>query len=291
MTEADIRARAIALYDRFTHEHHDRRAFMAELGAVAGGTTAASALLATIAADPAAATVVAADDARVKARRITIPAAGGRTLKTYLASPAKAPAKGPAILVIHENRGLNAHIEDIARRVALAGYSALAADFLTSAGGTPADEDKARTLIGGLDLGAAVADGVAALNWLRKAGHARIGAVGFCWGGAMINRLAVAAGSALDAGVGFYGPAPAPAEATKVQAPLLLHFAGIDERVNATGLPWAAALKAAGKRVESHVYPGVNHAFNNDTAVGRYDPAAAALAWQRTIDFFAKTLR
>ncbi|WP_231639392.1 dienelactone hydrolase family protein [Sphingomonas profundi] len=198
----------------------------------------------------------------------------------------------PVVIVIHENRGLNDHIRDVARRVALAGFVAVAPDFLSSAGGTPADEDAARAMIGALDPAATTADAVATLRWLASdrpgpgtAGGGRVGAIGFCWGGALVNRLAVAAGPLLAAGVPYYGPAPDPAEAMKVKAAMLLHYAGLDDRVNATGLPWAAALKAAHVPVEAYVYAGVNHAFNNDSSAQRYDPAAARLAWDRTIAF------
>jgi carboxymethylenebutenolidase len=191
------------------------------------------------------------------------------------------------MLVIHENRGLNAHIEDVTRRLAVAGYRAVAPDFLSGVGGTPADPDAARAAIGKLDLAAAAADALATLNLLRKLPNANglAGAVGFCWGGGMVNRIAVAAGPDLDAGVVFYGPAPDPALAPRVAATMQLHYAGLDERVNATGLPWAAALQAAGKQVESIVYPGVNHAFHNDTSAERYDRAAAERAWTATLRF------
>jgi carboxymethylenebutenolidase len=158
------------------------------------------------------------------------------------------------------------------------------------AGGTPADEDSAREAIGKLDLGQAVGDAVATLRLLKSlpGSNGKAGAVGFCWGGGMVNRVAVAAGNALDAGVPFYGPAPDPSLAGQVQAPLQLHYAGLDERVNKTGFPWRDALAAAGKTVEAYVYPGVNHAFHNDTSAERYDAAAAKLAWQRTLDFFGR---
>jgi carboxymethylenebutenolidase len=286
----DLHAAAIALYDRFTHDGLDRRAFMAELTRLAGSAAAASALLAAVAADPAAAALIAAGDARVRARRMSWPVGGGRTMKGYQAEPRKPAGALGSVLVIHENRGLNAHIEDVARRLAVAGYRALAPDFLSPVGGTPANEDSAREAIGKLDLGTAAADAVATLRLLKAlpGGNGKAGAVGFCWGGGMVNRVAVAAGDALDAGVPFYGPAPDPSLAIRVRAPMLLHYAGLDERVNATGLPWRDALAASGKTVEAHVYPGVNHAFHNDTSAERYDKAAAILAWQRTLDFFGR---
>ena len=286
----DIRSRAIALYDRFTHEGLGRRAFMTELTRIAGSAAAANALLLAIAADPAAATIVAADDERLTTTA-QVPLVPGR-LSAYAASPRSARTPLAAVMVIHENRGLNAHTKDVARRVALAGYHAFAPDFLTPVGGTPADEDAARAAIGKLDLATTVADTVAALRQLatRQRANGKVGAVGFCWGGAMVNRIAVAAGEALDAGVSYYGPAPVPAEAGKVQAPLLIHLAGNDARVNATAEPWIAALKEAGKPVEGHIYPGVEHAFNNDTSAERYNKVAADLAWSRTRDFFGRHL-
>ena len=287
---SDLRAAAIALYDRHTHEGLDRRAFMAELTRLAGGAAAASALLAAIAADPAAAAVIAETDKRIRTRRMSWPVGSGRRMRGYQAEP-RSPA-GPlgSVLVIHENRGLNAHIEDVARRLAIAGYRALAADFLSPVGGTPADQDAAREAIGKLDLGATAADAVATLRLLKSlpGSNGKTGAVGFCWGGGMVNRVALAAGDALEAGVSFYGPAPDPALAPQVRPALQLHYAGLDERVNKTGLPWRDALAAAGRTVDAHVYPGVNHAFHNDTSAERYDAAAAKLAWQRTLDFFAR---
>ena len=284
----DIRDVAIALYDRFTHEGMDRRIFMAELTKLAGGAAAASALLGAIAANPAAAAIVPEGDLRLQTRTIRWELIPGRKMSGYGAAPAKARADLPVVIVIHENRGLTEHIRDVARRVALAGFSAVAPDFLSPAGGTPADENQAREMIGKLDLAATVADGRAFIDWLSSpgGGSRKVGAVGFCWGGGMVNRLAVAAGANLRAGVPFYGPAPAPAEAAKVQAAMLIHLAEKDERVNATALPWAAALKAAGKNVTNIVHPGVNHAFHNDTSAERYDKAAAERGWAATTAFF-----
>jgi carboxymethylenebutenolidase len=211
----------------------------------------------------------------------------------YLAQPAKGAATAPRVLVIHENRGLNDHIRDVARRLAAEGLVALAADFLAPNGGTPtlgdattSAEDKARTMIGTLDRQQTVADGVATLNWLAASapGKGVPGAVGFCWGGGMVNALAVAAGPALRAGAAYYGAAPQDVTgAMRVKVRLMLHYAGLDERINAMGPAWQAALTAAGVTFEAHTYPGVNHAFNNDTSPARYDKAAADLAWQRTL--------
>ncbi len=289
----EIRAQAIALHDQFTHEDLDRRSFLSRMTILAGSLAAAEALIATIGANPAAAAVVPADDKRLRTETITLPAAEGRPpYKAYLAEPRSPAAALATVIVIHENRGLNEHTRDVARRVALAGHRALAVDFLSPSGGTPANEDAARTAIGKLDLGQSVQDATFMLGQLssRPGGNGRVGAVGFCWGGAFVNRLALAAGPALAGGVAYYGTAPAPAEASRVVTPLLLHFAGLDERVNATGLPWVAALKTAGKPAEAFVYPGVNHAFNNDTSAERYDAAAAALAWTRTLAFLSRNL-
>jgi carboxymethylenebutenolidase len=175
-----------------------------------------------------------------------------------------------------------------ARRLGVAGYHAVAPDFLTGAGGTPADQDEARKLIGALDLGTTVEDAVATLEVGRR--HGKVGAVGFCWGGAMVNRIAVAAGARLGAGVVFYGPAPNPAEAPRVSAPLLIHLAEKDERVNGTALPWVLALRKAGRNVRAINYQGANHAFHNDTSAERYDAKAAARAWRETLSFFGQHL-
>jgi carboxymethylenebutenolidase len=282
----DIRQQAIELYDRFTHEGRDRRAFMADMARLAGGLAAAELLVATIAASPAAAAIVPADDRRLTGRTQTL--AGG--YKAYVAEPRTRSLKA-TVLVVHENRGLNEHTRDVARRLALANFRAVAVDFLSPVGGTPANEDAARDAIGKLDLGKSVADAVAILDELAKSSRGgKVGAVGFCWGGGFVNRLAVAAGDKLDAGVVYYGPAPDPSEATKVQAPLAIHLAGLDERVNRSGFPWVDALRKAGKTVRFYLYEGVNHAFNNDTSAERYNKQAADLAWRRTLTHFRRYL-
>jgi carboxymethylenebutenolidase len=293
MIEPEVRQRAIALYDAFTHTHHDRRAFLRDLTVLAGSAAAAQTLLVSIGANPVAAAIVPAGDPRVTAQDVTWAGAEGRIVKGYMVRPAGAAKKRAAVIVVHENRGLNDHIRDVARRVALAGYLAVAPDFLSSIGGTPPDENVAREAIGKLDLAATVADAVATARWLggKTQSTGQVGAVGFCWGGALVNRLAVAAGAALKGGVAYYGPAPDPARAADVKAAMLLHYAGLDDRVN-TGAPaWVAALKSAKVDVTAYTYDGVNHAFNNDTAVGRYDKAAADLAWSRTLAFFKGTLK
>jgi carboxymethylenebutenolidase len=279
--------RAIDLYDRFTHEGMDRRDFMADMAKIAGSVAAAELLLASIAASPAAAAVIPADDKRLTTR--TQDLVGG--YKAYVAEPRSRSLKA-TVLVIHENRGLNEHTRDVARRVAVAGYRAVAVDFLSLSGGTPADENAAREAIGKLDLAKSTNDTVAMLTELARSSRGgKVGAIGFCWGGAFVNRLAVAAGHELDAGVVYYGPAPDPAEAGKVVAPLMIHHAGLDARVAQTLWPWVTALRAAGKTVTYFNYEGANHAFNNDTSAERYNAEAAALAWKRTLRFFALHLR
>lgn len=293
MPNDEIRRKAIALYDRFTHEGLDRRVFMRRMVALAGSVAAAEALIGAIAASPAAAAIVPEDDRRIRTGTTSLLGIGDHpAYSAYVAEPRSRRARS-TVLVIHENRGLNGHIRDVARRLALAGHYAVAPDFLSPSGGTPDDQDRAREMIGELDLGRATAAGVAMLDSLedRQGGNGKVGAVGFCWGGAYVNRLAVAARDKLDAGVVFYGPAPGPAEASKVQASLQVHLAEEDERVNRTGFPWITALREAGKAVTFFYYEGVNHAFHNDTSEQRYDRAAAELAWQRTLRFFDRHLR
>ncbi|HEY0164286.1 MAG TPA: dienelactone hydrolase family protein [Sphingomicrobium sp.] len=286
MRDDTIRAQAIALYDRFTHEGMDRRLFMGRMVALAGSVAAAEALIGAISASPAAAAIVPADDKRLTTR--TQDLANG--YKAYVAEPRTRSLKA-TVLVIHENRGLNEHTRDVARRLAVAGFRAVAPDMLSPSGGTPANEDAARDAIGKLDLGAATAAGVAMLDELAGSSRGgKVGAVGFCWGGAFVNRLAVAAGDKLDAGVVYYGTAPDPSEAPKVATPLMVHHAGLDDRVAQTLWPWVAALRAANKPVTYFNYEGANHAFNNDTSAERYNKAAADQAWQRTLRFFRKHL-
>jgi len=232
------------------------------------------------------AAVVPADDPRLTTR--TQDLVGG--YKAYVAEPRTRSLKA-TVVVIHENRGLNDHIKDVARRLGIAGFRAVAPDFLSPTGGTPANEDAARDAIGKLDLSKSVSDAVAMLDELSKSSRGgKVGAVGFCWGGGFVNSLAVAAGDKLAAGVPYYGPAPDPSEASKVQAPMLIHDAGLDDRVNRTSFPWVEALRAAKKPVNFYLYDGVNHAFNNDTSAERYNKAAADLAWERTLAFFRKYL-
>ncbi len=284
----DQRRAAIRLYDRFTHGGMDRRAFMAELTRIAGGATAASPLLAGIPGSASAAPLVAEDDRRLDAAMVSLPVTMDRRIASYRVRP-RGPTDRPAVIVIHENRGLTPHIRDVARRVALAGYEAHALDFLTAAGGTPADEDRAREMIGALDLTQAVADGAAVANILAGGGR-KVGVTGFCWGGMMVHRVTLAAGTAIAGGVSFYGPAPAPAEAARLHSPLLILLAERDDRVNSTAAPYLEAARAAGKDVRAITYPGTEHAFHNDTSTARYNREAAEAAWRETIAFFGQHL-
>ncbi len=280
----------VALYDEYTHAPLPRRTFLERLATLAGGTAAAYALLPMLENDYARAAIVAPGDARLAIERVPIRLPGGE-MRAYVAVPRAGPSKRAGVIVIHENRGLNAHIEDVARRVALAGFTAVGVDMLHAQGGTPSDEDRAREMIGKVDRGAAVADLAALVDWLRARPDAngRVGAIGFCWGGGMVNALAVAAPS-LDAAVPFYGQVPAAADVAKIRAKLLLHYAGNDPRINAGILGYEAALRAAGVAYTLHVYEGAEHAFHNDTAGARYDEAAAKLAWTRTIAFLQAAL-
>lgn len=287
-----VRRAAIELYDRFTHDGMDRRLFMARMVTLAGSVAAAEALIGSIAASPADAAIVPEDDRRIMTDTTSLLGTGGQPLySAYVASP-RSKRAASTVLVIHENRGLNDHIKDVARRLALAGHHAVAPDFLSPSGGTPSDEDSARKAIAELNLDQAITAGVAMLEQLamRAGGNGKVGAVGFCWGGGYVNRLAVAAGDRLSAGVVFYGPAPDPSEAAKVEAPLLIHHAGLDERVARTLWPWVHALRAADKPVTYFDYPDVNHAFHNDTSAERFDKAAARLAWSRTLRFVGRQL-
>ena len=280
------RQQAIDLYDRFTHEGMERRAFIAEMVKLAGSAAAAELLIAGIAASPAAAAIVPENDPRLTTR--TQGLTGG--YKAYVAEPRTRSLK-PTVLVIHENRGLNDHIRDVARRVAVAGFRAVAPDMLSKSGGTPTNEDAARTAIGKLDLATVTMDAAAIVSELKKSSRGgKVGAVGFCWGGGFVNWLAMNAGEKLNAAAVYYGPAPDPSEAPKVRAAMLIHDAGLDDRVNRTSFPWVEALRANHKTVKFLLYDGVNHAFNNDTSTERYNKAAADLAWKRTIAFFHKYL-
>lgn len=288
VAQEDKRQAAIRLYDAFTHGAMDRRTFMSELTRVGGGAAAASALLAGIPGSASAAPLVADDDRRIEAAMVSLPVAGDRRIMSYRVRP-RGAADRPAVIVVHENRGLTPHIRDVARRVALAGYEAHALDFLTPAGGTPTDEDRAREMIGALDLPQAVADGAAVANILSGGGR-KVGITGFCWGGMMVHRITLASGADIAGGVSFYGPAPAPTEAARLQSPVLVLLAERDDRVNSTAGPYLDAAQAAGKDVRAVTYPGTEHAFHNDTSTARYNREAAEAAWRETLAFFAQHL-
>ena len=271
-----------------THGGIDRRCFFERMGQMVGGTTATFALLPLLGSvNPQAPTVPNGQDLFWGPLDYD---AEGVKISGYRARP-KAAGKRPAVIVIHENRGLNPHIEDVTRRVALEGFFALAPDMLSPLGGTPADETQATKLIGSLKLEETVARLAAAVKFLAT--HAettgKVGVVGFCWGGGMVNSLA-AAGTTLNAGVAYYGRQIPAADVPKITAPLLLHYAGNDQRINAGIADFEGALKANKKVYELYVYEGAEHAFNNNTNAARYNKAAAELAWSRTIGWFKKYL-
>jgi carboxymethylenebutenolidase len=278
----------INLYDEFTHVTNDRADFMRRLTELVGTSEAAQAIAAMISANMSAAGIVPESDSRIKSEFVTY----ADQMTGYLAWPASASGRLPAVLVVHENRGLVPHIRDVVRRVALEGFLAFGPDFLSPLGGTPEDEDKGRDMIGKLEAPKVTEQAVAAVRWLKahEKSTGKVGAIGFCWGGGVVNRTAVAAGSDLTAAVPYYGAQPPAADVPKIRAELLLHYAGNDERINA-GIPaYKDALSAAGIKHEIHMYEGAQHAFNNDTTEARYNKAAADLAWSRTIATLKRTL-
>jgi carboxymethylenebutenolidase len=280
----------IDLYDQYVNGSMDRREFMMKLACLAGGTAAALGLLSLLESSNAAAEIVAKDDPRLQAEYIHYAGATGE-VRAYLARP-KGDGKFPGVVVIHENRGLNPHIEDVNRRVALEGFLAMAPDGLSPLGGTPQDPDEARALIGKLDDRSTIDNFTAAVKYLKmnSMSTGKVGVVGFCWGGRMANQVAVNSPD-LIAAVPYYGSQPAVEDVPKIKAALLLHYAGLDERINA-GIPaFEAALKAAAVNYQIYMYAGAKHAFNNDTNAERYNPEAAQLAWQRTIAFLKEKLK
>jgi carboxymethylenebutenolidase len=279
------------LFDKYVHGQISRRDFIDRAGALAIAGMSGAALLDALNPKFAAAQQVAPTDERIKAEYIEIPAPGYGKMRGYLVKPAKASGKLPAVLVVHENRGLNPHIEDIARRVALENFIAFAPDALHPLGGYPGNEDKARELFQQLDQAKTREDFIAATRYLRTTAGAngKVGVVGFCYGGAIANFLATK-DPQLNAAVPFYGSAPAAADVANIKAPLLIQYAETDERINAAWPAYEAALKDAKVAYQAFVYPGTQHGFNNDTTP-RFNKEAATLAWQRTIDFFNKNLR
>jgi carboxymethylenebutenolidase len=282
-----MRQDIIDLYDAFTHGRMGRRVFMERMTVLTGSAAAALAAVKLLQPDPAAAAVIAENDPRLAIDTVTV--SGGP--KAYWAKPAGGGNSLPGVVVIHENRGLNAHIQDVTRRAAVEGFSALAPDLLTAAGGTPSDPDKARDMIGTLTPAQTVEEVRSTISWLRAQpdGNGKIGLVGFCWGGGVVGLVAEAEPT-LDAAVIFYGPTPPLDQVANIRAPLLLHYAGLDERIDAGVPAFRKALDEAGVKYQLYMYEGVNHAFNNDTSADRYSPEAAKLAWQRTIDFFKSNL-
>lgn len=281
--------RIINLFDEYTHKPLRRDEFLSRLARLTGGMAAAIAILPLLEVNYAHAETVPAHDDRIITESVTFPGAN-TTMKGYMAKPT-GTGKFPAVVVIHENRGLNPHIEDITRRVALAGFLALAPDALSATGGTPADETQMREQFGKLDATATRENFVKAVAYLktRPDSTGKVGCVGFCWGGAMANQLAIHAPD-LKAAVPFYGRQPDAADVPQIKAAVQLHYGGLDERVNA-GIPaYEAALKAAKVPYQLYIYEGAQHAFNNDTAPTRYNEAAAKLAWERTITFLKKEL-
>jgi carboxymethylenebutenolidase len=289
MKDEGMDQRFIDLYDEFTHGTMSRREFMKRLAKLAGGAAAAAALVPILQNNYAEAGIVPEDDDRLIVETTTYEV-DGTTMSGYLAR-VKGGKRRPAVIVIHENRGLNPHIKDVARRMALEGFLAFAPDALSPMGGTPEDQDRAREMIYELDADETLARMVATVPLLEKHPEStgKVGAIGFCWGGGMVNKLA-AAGTALAAGVPYYGRQLPVENVPRITVPLCLQYAGLDKRINAGIDDYVAALKAHNKVFELFVYEGANHAFNNDTNEARYDKVAADLAWGRTVEFLQRYL-
>lgn len=279
----------INLFDDYTHLSLDRRKFMDNLAKLAGSITAAATAATLMASNAQAQGLTAETDPNLAISDVTYPGAKGE-MKGYLVAPSADGLYG-TVIVVHENRGLNAHIKDVARRVALEGFIALAPDFLSDLGGTPADEEEARGYFSTLPASDVAANGVATIAYLKSLPSVtgKVGAMGFCWGGGTVNNLAVASPD-LAAAVAYYGGQPDPASVPNIKARVMLHYAGLDDRINAGIPPYEEALKAAGTDYQLFIYDGVNHAFNNETSAARYDKAAADLAWGRTIGLFKEAL-
>jgi carboxymethylenebutenolidase len=291
-TAKDFHPDVLKLFDKYVHGLLPRREFLKSAGKFAIGAATAEGLLEALSPRFAEAQQVAGNDARIKARFVELPSPKGYgTVRGYLVQPANAKGKLPTVLVVHENRGLNPHIEDIARRLALDGFIAFAPDALFPLGGYPGDEDKARELFPKLDQAKTREDFLASAEWLKQLpeGNGKVGAVGFCYGGGIANFLATRVPD-LGAAVPFYGNQPPAEDVARIKAPLLIHYAENDERINAGWPKYEAALKGAGIRYEAYIYAGVQHGFNNDTTP-RFDEAAAKLAWSRTVNFFKQHLK
>ena len=280
------------LFDRYVHGLIDRREFLDGAASFAVGGVSATALLESLSPRYAERQQVRSDDAQVSGEYVEYSSPrGAGTMRGYLVRPAGSNGDLPGVVVVHENRGLNPHIEDVARRTAVAGFLAFAPDALTPLGGYPGNDDDGRTLQGQRDRGEMQEDFVAAGSFLKSHEECSgaVGVVGFCYGGGICNMMAVRIPD-LGASVPFYGGQPAVEDVPRINAPLLIHYAGLDPRINAGWPAYEAALEANGKTYTMHMYEGVNHGFHNDTTP-RYDEAAATLAWQRTVDFFNRTLR
>jgi len=285
-----MRQELMDLYEKYSQGSLDRREFLKRIALVAGSVAAASAFVPLLGRDPAWAQIVAKDDARLIVEYVKYAGETGE-VRANFARP-KGDTKMPGVVVIHENRGLNGHIEDVTRRVALEGFLALAPDALSPLGGTPEDSEKAPALLGQLDKEKTTKNFLAAVKYLKThpLSNGKVGVVGFCWGGAMANQVAVHSPDVVAA-VPYYGAVPASEDVPKIKASLLLHYAGIDERINA-GIPaFEEALKKASVNYKIYMYEGAKHAFNNDTFAERYNKEAAQLAWQRTIAFLKEKLK
>jgi carboxymethylenebutenolidase len=288
--EVTVEKKFIELHDKYSHGLLDRREFLKKLSVIAGGVAAANTLLSLLENNYAKAEVVPKDDPRLLTENIKYPGATGE-VRASLARP-KAGGKLPGMIIIHENRGLNPHIEDVARRVALEGFVAIAPDALSPVGGTPEDQAKAVTLIGQLDMQSTIKNFVAAVKYLKThpASTGKVGVVGFCWGGEMANQVAVNAPD-LTAAVPFYGRQPASEDVSKIKASLLLHYAGLDQGINKGIAAYEEALKKASIEYKIYMYEGAQHAFFSDTNAARYNKEAAQLAWTRTLAFLNEKLK
>ena len=290
---SDYPQELLDLFDRYVHGDIDRRGFLEGARKFATGGVTAMALWESLRPNYAWAQQVPKDDSRIKTEYATVPSPQGNgEIRGYLVRPAKAGGKLPGVLVVHENRGLNPYIEDVARRLGTANFIAFAPDGLTSVGGYPGADEKGGQLFGQVDRQKMLEDFVAAARWLKARSDCtgKIGVVGFCFGGGIANTLAVRLGADLSAAAPFYGGQPPAGDVARIKAPLLLHYAGLDTRVNGGWPAYEEALKANHVTYAAYVYEGANHGFHNDTTP-RYDEAAAKLAWKRTLDFFNQNLR
>ena len=293
MKASDFPQEVLNLFDRYVHGGIGRREFIERASKYATGAMTATAMFEALKPNFVLGEQISATDSRIKGEEVSYPSPQGNSKTSgYLVRPAKATGKLPAILVVHENRGLNPHIRDIARRLAVANFLAFAPDALAPAGGYPGDEEKATEMFGKLDNAKRTEDFVAAAHWTKDHAQStgKLGAVGFCFGGGVVNTLAVRLGSDLTVGVPFYGAQPPAADVAKIKANMLIHYAGMDERIDAGWPAYEAALKANKVHYEEYMYAGAQHGFNNDTTP-RYDEASAKMAWGRTMEWFNRYLR